>query len=197
MPDIAGQQFLMLIFRWIHFLAGITWIGLLYFLNLVNVRFAASIDASVRPTVIPPLQTRVLAWFRHAAWVTVLAGLVMIWLMYWQRGDVVTTNNAKTIFTGMILGLIMLFNVWVFVWPNQKKIIGAMRAGQAPDPSWGRTALYASRTNFTLSFPMLLFMAGSSHYPMDWDGIIVLGVIAAIIGFLVVFTVQKWSAARF
>ena len=197
MPDIAGQPFLMFIFRWIHFLAGITWIGLLYFLNLINVRFAASIDASVRPTVIPPLQTRVLAWFRHAAWVTVLAGLVMIWLMYWQRGDVVTTDNAKTIFTGMILGLIMLFNVWVFVWPNQKKIIGAMRAGQAPDPSWGRTALYASRTNFTLSFPMLLFMAGSSHYPMDWGGIIVLGAIAAIIGFLIVFTVQKWSAASF
>ena len=197
MPDIGGQQFLMFVLRWIHFLAGITWIGLLYFLNLVNVRFAASIDASVRPTVVPPLLTRVLAWFRHAAWVTVLAGLILIWMMYWQRGDIVTTDNAKTIFTGMILGLIMLFNVWVFVWPNQKKIIASMRAGQAPDPSWGRVALYASRANFTMSFPMLLFMAGSTHFAMDWVGIIVLGVIAAIIGFLVVFTVQKWSAASF
>jgi len=197
MPDIAGQAFWMFLFRWIHFLAGITWIGLLYFLNLVNVRFAASLDASVRPTVIPPLLTRVLAWFRHAAWVTVLAGLVLIYLLYWQRGDIVTTDNAKTIFTGMILGLIMAFNVWVFVWPNQKKIIGAMRAGQPPDPSWGRIALYASRTNFALSFPMLLFMAGASHYPMDWGGIIVLGVITGIIGLVVVFAVQKWWATKF
>jgi uncharacterized membrane protein len=197
MPDIAGQSFWMFLFRWIHFLAGITWIGLLYFLNLVNVRFAASLDASVRPTIVPPLLTRVLAWFRHSAWVTVLAGLILIYLLYWQRGDIVTTDNAKTIFTGMILGLIMAINVWVLIWPNQKKIIAAMRAGQAPDPAWGRTALYASRTNFTLSFPMLLFMAGASHYPMDWGGIVILGVIAAIIGFVVVFTVQKWWAPRF
>jgi uncharacterized membrane protein len=197
MPDIAGQAFWMFVFRWIHFLAGITWIGLLYFLNLVNVRFAASLDASVRPTIVPPLLTRVLAWFRHSAWVTALAGLVLIYLLYWQRGDIVTTDNAKTIFTGMILGLIMAINVWVLIWPNQKKIIAAMRAGQAPDPSWGRTALYASRTNFTLSFPMLLFMAGASHYPMDWGGIVVLGVIAAIIGFCVVFSVQKWWATKF
>jgi uncharacterized membrane protein len=197
MPDIAGQTFWMFLFRWIHFLAGITWIGLLYFLNLVNVRFAASLDASVRPTIVPPLLTRVLAWFRHSAWVTVLAGFVLIYGLYWQRGDILTTDNAKTIFMGMILGLIMVFNVWVLIWPNQKKIIAAMRAGQAPDPAWGRTALYASRTNFTLSFPMLLFMAGASHYPMDWGGIVVMGVIAAIIGFCVVFTVQKWWAPRF
>jgi uncharacterized membrane protein len=197
MPDLGSQQFAMIVFRWLHFLAGITWIGLLYFLNLVNVRFAASLDASMRPTVVPPLLTRVLAWFRHSAWVTVVAGLVLIWMLYWQRGDVVTTDNAKTIFTGMILGLIMLFNVWVLIWPNQKRIIAAMRAGQAPDPSWGRTALYASRTNFTLSFPMLLFMAGSSHYPMDWPAIVVFGLIAAAIGFVIVFTVQKWSASSF
>ena len=197
MPDISGQSFLLILFRWFHFLAGITWIGLLYFLNLVNVRYAASLDASVRPTVVPPLLTRVLAWFRHSAWVTALAGLVLIYLLYWQRGDFATTDNAKTILMGMILGLIMAINVWVLIWPNQKKIIAAMRAGQAADPSWGRTALYASRTNFTLSFPMLLFMGSASHYPMDWGGIIIFGVIAAIIGFLVVFTVQKWAAANF
>jgi uncharacterized membrane protein len=197
MPDMAGQAFLLILIRWIHFLAGITWIGLLYFLNLVNVRFAASLDAAVRPTIVPPLLTRVLAWFRHAAWLTVVAGLLLAYLVYWQRGDFVTTDAAKTILTGGILGIIMAFNVWVLIWPNQKKIIAAMRAGQAPDPSWGRTALYASRTNFTLSFPMLFFMGGASHFPMDWPGIIIIGVIAAIIGLIVVFTVQKWWAPRF
>ena len=59
----------------------------------------------------------------------------------------------------------MLFNVWVLIWPNQRRIIQAAQAGQPPDPAWGRIALYASRTNFTLSFPMLFFMAAASHYP--------------------------------
>jgi uncharacterized membrane protein len=197
MPDISGQAFLLIVLRWLHFLAGITWIGLLYFLNLVNVRFAASLDASIRPTVIPPLLSRVLAWFRHSAWVTALVGLFMIYLLYWSRGDFATTDNAKTILMGGLLGLLMAANVWVFIWPNQKKIIAAMRAGQAANPSWGRTALYASRANFTMSFPMLLFMGSASHFPMDWLGIIVFGVIAAIIGLLVWNTVQRWAAPSF
>lgn len=195
MPE--AQNALLFVLRWLHFLAGITWIGLLYFFNLVNVRFAASLDAAIRPTVMPPLLSRALAWFRHSAWFTVLVGILLIWLKYWQDGDLFNTTADRTIFTGGLLGVIMAINVWVFIWPNQRRIIEAMRAGQAADPAWGRNALYASRTNFTLSFPMLLFMGGASHYPMDWDGILVWGIVTAIIGFLVVFTVQKWSASRF
>jgi len=92
---------------------------------------------------------------------------------------------------------VMLFNVWVFIWPNQRKAIAATRAGGAGDPAWGRNTLYASRTNFTLSFPMLLFMAGSSHMPMDWDGIVVVGLVMAAIGFGTVMTVQKYWTVRF
>jgi uncharacterized membrane protein len=192
MPDVN------VLVRWIHFLAGITWIGLLYYLNLVNVRFAASLDASIRPTVMPPLLSRVLAWFRHAAWITVLAGLVLFYLIYAPGGTVNWgANSTKTILIGGLLGIIMAFNVWVLIWPNQKKIIAAMRGGQAPDPSWGRTALYASRANFTMSFPMLLFMGGANHGAMDWDGIVISGVITAVIGFVVVLTIQKWWAPRF
>lgn len=185
------------VFRWIHFLAGITWIGLLYFFNLVNTPFQRVLDASAKPLVIPTLMPRALAWFRHAAWVTVLAGLVLIYVIYWRQGDIVTSGSAKSIFVGMILGLIMLFNVWVFIWPNQKKIIEAVRGGQAADPAWGRTALYFSRTNFSLSFPMLLFMAGARHYSMDWLQIVIYGLVAAILGLLVVFYVQKWAATSF
>lgn len=185
-----------LLFRWLHFLAGITWIGLLYFLNLVNVRFAASLDASVRPTVMPPLLTRALAWFRHSAWITVLVGLILFYIQFAPDGRVDWgAPRTQTILIGGLLGIIMAFNVWVLIWPNQKKIIAAMRAGQAPDPSWGKTALYASRTNFTLSFPMLLFMGHTAVF--DWGGIIVFGLIAAAIGAVVVFTVQKWWAPKF
>jgi uncharacterized membrane protein len=72
-----------------------------------------------------------------------------------------------------------------------------MRAGEAPDPAWARNGLYASRTNFTLSFPMLFFMAGSSHYALDWTGIVIVGVVLAAIGLGVVMTVQKYWTVRF
>lgn len=188
---------ILIIVRWVHFVAGITWIGLLYFFNLVNVRAMASIDASARPQVVTTLLPRALAWFRHSAWVTVLAGLVLIYGLYWSNGDFVESDSAKTIFSGMILGLVMLFNVWYFIWPNQKKVIEAARSGTPADPSWGRTALLASRTNFALSFPMLVFMASASHYPMDWPQIIVFGIIYAGLGLAAVLAVQKWWAIRF
>lgn len=183
--------------RWIHFLAGITWIGLLYFFNLVNARVTATIDQSARPHYVTTLLPRALAWFRHSAWVTVLTGFVLIYGLYWSNGDVLTSNNAKTIFSGTVLGLIMLFNVWVFIWPNQKKIIAATRAGQKAEPAWARNALYASRANFTMSFPMLVYMGSSSHYPMDWPTIVGVLVVAGAIGFVVVYGVQKWWAKSF
>ena len=187
----------LIVARWVHFVAGITWIGLLYWFNLVNVRSMASLDQAARPHVVTTLLPRALAWFRHSAWITVLAGLVLIYGLYWQTGDIVTSNNAKTIFTGMVLGLVMLFNVWMLIWPNQRRIIEATRAGTKPDPSWGRTALLASRTNFALSFPMLFYMASSTHYPMDWPGIVVLAVVGTALGLGTVLTVQKWWAIRF
>src|SRR5439155_21427834 len=115
----------------------------------------------------------------------------------WSSGHAFDDKSSITILTGGLLGILMAINVWVFIWPNQKKIIAAAHAGAAPDPSWGRTALYASRANFTMSFPMLLFMGSASHYPMDWAGIIVFGVIAAIIGALVWNIVQRWMAPSF
>ncbi|HEY3115587.1 MAG TPA: urate hydroxylase PuuD [Chloroflexota bacterium] len=197
-----GTPEVMFVIRWFHFLAGITWIGLLYYLNLVNVRFVPNIPAEVRPQIVPLNLGRVLAWFRHSAWVTVLMGFLLLYLVYWQRGDVVTSNGAKTIFIGMILGSIMAINVWFIIWPNQKRILNAMgTVGTAnpitADPAWGRNALYASRANFTMSFPMLLFMAGSSHYPLDWSGIVILGLIAAAIGAFVWNYVQRMNPTAF
>ena len=183
--------------RWVHFVAGITWIGLLYFFNFVNVRSMATIDAGARPAVVTTLLPRALAWFRHSAWVTVLAGLVLIYGLYWSRGDVVDSLGARTIGTGALLGIAMLANVWLVIWPNQRRVIEATRTGQKPDPAWGRRALYASRANVTMSFPMLFFMAGSTHYPLDWGGIVLVGVVLAAVGLGTVLTVQKWWSARF
>jgi uncharacterized membrane protein len=183
--------------RWVHFVAGITWIGLLYWFNLVNVPYQKALDASIKGQANPPLLTRALAWFRWSAVVTVLAGLLLIWGLYWQDGNLFGSNTEITIFAGGLLGVIMLLNVWVFIWPSQRRVLAAMGAGNPPDPAWARTALYASRTNFALSFPMLFFMAGSSHFPLDWTGVIVVGVVLAALGAVVVLGVQKYWASRF
>ncbi len=184
------------VFRWIHFVAGITWIGLLYFFNLVNVRTMASIDQTARPAYVTTMLPRALAWFRHSAWVTVLAGLVLIYFNYWSLVGV-STDPAKTITFGGVLGIIMLINVWALIWPNQKKIIEATRTQAKPDPQWGRTALLASRTNFVLSFPMLAFMGGASHFPQDWPGLVVTFVILAAVGFVIVMSVHAWQKEKF
>ena len=188
---------LLIVTRWIHFVAGITWIGLLYFFNFVNVRTMASIDATARPHLLTTLAPRALAWFRHSAWVTVLFGFILIYGLYWSSGDVFTTDSAKTIFAGMTLGVIMLLNVWAIIWPSQKRLIAAVRGGTAPDPKWARNTLYASRTNFALSFPMLFFMASSSHNPLSEAAIGLVFVLLFALGFAVVMTVQKWWAPRF
>jgi uncharacterized membrane protein len=138
-----------------------------------------------------------MAWFRHSAWITVLVGLVLYYWLYFRTPVGHSDPKFITITLGGLLGLIMVFNVWVLIWPNQKKIIGAARAGQTADPSWGRVALYASRTNFALSFPMLLYMGAASHAPMDLVTALIIGIVAGAIGAAVVFTVQKWAPTRF
>jgi uncharacterized membrane protein len=187
----------LVVVRWSHFVAGITWIGLLYWFNLVNVNFMKTLDATTRPVIVPALLPRALFWFRHSAWVTVLAGLVLIYGLYWERLDLVNDDGFKTIASGMALGLVMLFNVWMIIWPSQRKMFGALAAGQPPDPSWARNTLYASRANVTLSFPMLFFMASASHFPLDWPQIIVTAVVLGTLALATVFYVQKWAAARF
>src|SRR2546425_12900498 len=92
-----------LVLRWTHFLFGITWIGLLYYLNLVNVRMMPSLEAGTRPVIIQQNLRRVMAWFRHAAWLTVLVGLLLAYHKYWSGGHFVDSPSAITILTGGLL----------------------------------------------------------------------------------------------
>jgi uncharacterized membrane protein len=154
-----------MITRWIHFLAGITWIGLLYFFNLINAAFLKSLEGPTKNIVIPKLMPSALNWFRHGATVTVLAGIVL-YMKYYMNGG----TGAYALAIGGLLGIIMLANVHAIIWPNQKKIIAAVTAAAQGTPApaemaqWGRTALLASRVNFMLSIPMLFFMGAGSHF---------------------------------
>jgi uncharacterized membrane protein len=153
-----------LLLRWVHFLAGITWIGLLYFFNLINAAFLKSLDGPTKNIVIPKLMPAALTWFRHGATVTVLAGIALYFYLPKDR------SSAIALGIGGLLGLIMMVNVHAIIWPNQKKIIAAVTAAAQGTPApaemaqWGRTALLASRVNFMLSIPMLLFMGAGSHF---------------------------------
>ena len=154
-----------MLFRWVHFLAGITWIGLLYFFNLINAAFLKSQDGPTKNIVIPKLIPSALNWFRHGATVTVLAGIVLYFYMYSKGG-----TGAIALGIGGLLGIIMMVNVHAIIWPNQKKVIAAVAAAAQGTPApaemaqWGRTALLASRVNFLLSIPMLFFMGAGSHF---------------------------------
>ena len=162
----GGMDYVGMLLRWTHFLAGITWIGLLYFFNLINAGFLKSLDGPTKNVVIPKLMPSALNWFRHGATVTVLAGLALYFWMYSKGG-----TGAIALGIGGLLGIIMLVNVHAIIWPNQQKIIAAVSKTAkdgTPAPAemagWGRTALLASRVNFMLSIPMLLFMGAGSHF---------------------------------
>ena len=222
-------QFLL---RWLHFLGGITWIGMLYFFNLVNVQFQKEIDAPTKLKVNPPLLSRSLFWFRWGAvltWVTgflyyfliadtekpghkvlaiflvgwavafvilsvlfrmsvgggplkdgrvlgvVIAVIVTViaWVLTYYGREWGASSRLLSILIGGGLGTIMFLNVWMIIWPLQKKIIAAVRATAetgAPAPAeqalWARRAFLASRTNTWLSVPMLFFMGAASHFPI-------------------------------
>jgi uncharacterized membrane protein len=152
-------------YRWLHYVAGVCWIGLLYYFNLVQVPALAEAaadkggpgGAGVSKYVAP----RALLWFRWAAVVTWLSGAAIL------GGDLVKAftlaEGYRNIGIGAWLGTIMLFNVWVLIWPNQKKVLGIVQAGDEEKAKARRVALLASRTNMLLSLPMLLFMAAQSH----------------------------------
>jgi uncharacterized membrane protein len=156
--------------RWLHFLFGITWIGLLYYFNLVQTPFFGETEPAVRSGAIQKLVPRALWWFRWGAMGTVIFGLIYL-LMWWiVRLDYAMTPWTVAIFTGGLMGLIMWANVWFVIWPNQKIIIAnavAMAGGAQANPAAapaGRRAALASRTNTLFSIPMLFFMGAASHY---------------------------------
>lgn len=149
--------------RWIHFMAGIMWIGLLYYFNFVQV--AALKNAAADGTaagISKHVAPRALLFFRWAAVVTWLAGAALLGQHFMDA--FLLRNGMGPIGIGAWLGTIMLFNVWVLIWPNQKKILGLAPASDEAKNKARRVAFLASRTNTMLSVPMLFFMAGGwSH----------------------------------
>jgi uncharacterized membrane protein len=149
--------------RWLHIWAGVMWIGLLYYFNFVQV--AALAEAGKDGTgagITKHVAPRALFWFRWAAVVTWLAGAMLLGKNF--LGAFLFQNPGLfAIGVGAWLGTIMLFNVWVLIWPNQQKILGMVPATDPEKAKARRIAFLASRTNTMLSIPMLFFMAAAGH----------------------------------
>ena len=161
--------------RWLHFLAGITWIGLLYYFNFVQGPFMAEADAATKSAATQKLVPRALWWFRWSAVLTFLSGAAIIGK---RVGGSLNWSDpwTITIFTGALFGTVMLANVWQVIWRNQKIVIAsavaAASGGQAnaAAPAAARRAFLASRTNVVFSIPMLFFMGAASHFTVPGGG---------------------------
>jgi uncharacterized membrane protein len=159
--------------RWIHFLAGITWIGILYYFNFVQTPFFAETEAPVRTGAVQKLVPRALWWFRWGAMVTFLAGILMYLIRLGQMGGgaFYASQYGLAITLGGLIGTIMFVNVWLVIWPNQQIVIASTnqvaQGGQALPAAAGaaRRAALTSRTNTVFSIPMLFFMGAAAHYP--------------------------------
>ena len=152
------------VLQWLHVFFGITWIGLLYYFNFVQIPTMPSIPAELKPGVSKYIAPNALFYFRWGAAFTVLTGLLLAWS--YNNGTplgeldeaLLLQSSARLIGIGMWLALIMAFNVWVIIWPNQKKALGLVPAEDAAKAKAARTAMIASRINTLLSIPMLLCM---------------------------------------
>ncbi len=218
-PELSS--WLQLVFRWVHVIAGIMWIGHLWFFNFVNAQVAKTYDADSKKKVVPELMPRALYWFRWGAAYTFITGILLLGMVYYMGGtllsspapvsvgtgasiglgvlvlgflvyDVLWKQMAKQemagavvslvlaavvamglgrlfsgravfIHMGALLGTLMAANVWMRIWPNQRRIIAAIKEGQAPDAAAVALAGLRSKHNTYMSMPLMFFMV-SNHY---------------------------------
>jgi uncharacterized membrane protein len=156
------------LFRYLHVIAGIMWVGLLWYLNFVQIPSMSKIPDEQKPAISKVIAPAVLFWFRWAALATIITGLIVATLngyvhqaMTLGIGSGFGKNTAIGI--GMWLGIIMAYNVWFVIWPNQKKALGMLECTPEEKAKSARTAMLFSRTNTLLSLPMLLSMVAAQN----------------------------------
>jgi uncharacterized membrane protein len=153
------------VFRWLHVISGIMWIGLLWYFNFVQIPNMGNIPDEQKPAISKVIAPAALWWFRYGAMATIITGLILAYVNGYIHEAMTLTlmedeiiPNYLFIGIGMWLGIIMWFNVWFVIWPNQKKALGIVDADPDVKAASARTAMLFSRTNTLLSIPMLFCM---------------------------------------
>ncbi len=162
------RSFFSWLFRYLHVLSGIMWIGLLWYFNFVQIPSMPNIPDEQKPAIGKVIAPKALFWFRWAALVTIVSGLIVAYLQGYVHQAMILGIGASdpkstSIGIGMWLGIIMAYNVWFVIWPNQKKALGIVDCAPEEKAKSAKTAMLFSRTNTLLSFPMLLTMVAAQN----------------------------------
>ena len=156
------------LFRYVHVVVGIMWIGLLWYFNFVQIPSMPNIPDEQKPAIGKVIAPKALFWFRWAALGTIVTGLIVSYLQGYVHQAMILgigSGDPKTsaIGIGMWLGIIMAYNVWFVIWPNQKKALGMVEVSPEEKAASAKTAMLFSRTNTLLSLPMLLSMVAAQN----------------------------------
>jgi uncharacterized membrane protein len=158
--DHAWGAFVM---RWLHVMSGVMWIGLLWYFNFVQIPSMPKIPDEHKPAIGKVIAPAALFWFRWAALATVVTGLLLAWMLGYIGTALALQRPQTAIGIGMWLGLIMAFNVWFIIWPNQKKALGIVTVTPEEKAKAARLAMLTSRANTMLSIPMLFCMVAQQN----------------------------------
>ena len=163
-----GYGFLAFLFRWLHVLSGVMWIGLLWYFNFVQIPSMPKIPDEQKPAIGKVIAPAALWWFRWGAMATIVTGLILAWINGYLLDAILIglldrVPKHTAIGIGMWLGAIMWFNVWFVIWPNQKRALGIVEADADSKAKSARTAMLFSRTNTLLSVPMLFAMVSAQN----------------------------------
>jgi uncharacterized membrane protein len=159
-PNHAWSVFFM---RWLHVLSGVMWIGLLWYFNFVQIPSMPKIPDEQKPAIGKVIAPTALFWFRWSALATVVTGALLAWMNAYIVQALTLQPGVHAIGIGMWLALIMAFNVWFIIWPNQKKALGIVTVEAAEKAKAARLAMLTSRANTMLSIPMLFCMVAQQN----------------------------------
>src|SRR5882672_1157619 len=161
--EFNGFVFWPFLVRWLHIGSGVMWIGLLWYFNFVQTPSMPKIPDEHKPAISKVIAPEALFWFRWSALATVVTGLLLAGMLGFFVPALTLQPGARAIGIGMWLALLMAFNVWFIIWPNQKKALGIVQVEAAEKAKAARMATLTSRFNTMASIPMLFCMAAQSH----------------------------------
>ena len=159
----AGNGWTLFTFRWLHATSGVMWIGLLWYFNFVQIPSMPKIPDEQKPAISKVIAPAALFWFRWAALATVVTGLLVAIISGYAHQAFTLQPAFRAIGLGMWIALIMAFNVWFIIWPNQKRALGIVAVEPDVKAKSARVAMLTSRINTVLSIPMLFLMSAQSH----------------------------------
>ncbi|MDA9718906.1 urate hydroxylase PuuD [Betaproteobacteria bacterium] len=161
--NFLEPAWLAFVFRWLHVMVGVMWIGLLWYFNFVQIPSMPKISDEHKPAISKVIAPEALFWFRYSALLTVITGLIVAWLNGYGHDALMLGEGYQAIGIGMWLAIIMAINVWFIIWPNQKRALGIVDAEPEVKAKSAKLAMLTSRTNTLLSVPMLYLMVAQQN----------------------------------